>query len=262
MFLLFKLTLAPASILLATLIARRFGHGAAGFLSGFPVISGPIVAALIFSLPAEQVEGIARATLAASPATFAHIVAFAWLSRRLPWWGCLIGATAAFFAAGALTTAAWMPGAVQLVLAIAGPFVALAAMPRASTVTGAVPVPRIEIAMRVAGTFVLAAAVLLSAQHVSAAVSGLLLAWPISGTILPGFTLPAYGHPATVTLLRGLSIGLAGFVWFYVALAFLLGAGVGGFVAFVAAALVSGIVGVLSHRKSRLDTSSSPSHCE
>jgi len=248
MLLLFKLTLAPASILLATLIAQRFGHGASGFLSGFPVISGPIVAVLMFSLPAEQVEGIARATTAASPATFAHIVAFAWLSRWLPWWACLAGAAAAFFAVGALTTASWVPGGMQLALAIAGPFVALAAMPLASAVTGAVPVPRIEVAMRVAGTFVLAATVILSAQHVPALVSGLLLAWPISGTILPSFTLPAYGHSATVTLLRGLSVGLAGFVWFYVALAFLLGAGVAGVGAFVAAALVSGLVGVLFKR--------------
>jgi hypothetical protein len=121
-------------------------------------------------------------------------------------------------------------------------------MPLASAVTGSVPVPRIEVAMRVAGTFVLAATVILSAQHVPALVSGLLLAWPISGTILPSFTLPAYGHLATVTLLRGLSVGLAGFVWFYVALAFLLGAGVAGVGAFVAAALVSGVVGVLFKR--------------
>ena len=245
MILLFKLTLAPASILLATLVAQRFGHGASGFLSGFPVISGPIVAVLMFSLPAEQVEGIARATLAASPATFAHIVAFAWLSQRLPWWGCLIGAAAAFFGVGALTTSSSVPDVLQVVLAIVGPFAAVAAMPRAGAVVGAVPVPRIEIAMRVAVTFVLAATVILGAPHVPAVASGLLLAWPISGTILPCFTLPAYGHAATVTLLRGLAVGLAGFVWFYVALAFLLGAGVGGVVAFVAAALTAGVVGWL-----------------
>lgn len=246
MILLFKLALAPTSVLLATLAGRRFGHGVSGFLSGFPVISGPIIAALMFSLSPEEVEDIGRATLAASPAAFAHIVAFAWLSRRLPWWGCLAGAAVAFFAAGALSTGPWMPpGAAQVALALASPFVALAAMPRARAVVGAVPVPRIEIAMRVAGTFVLAATVLLSAEHVPAAVSGLLLAWPISGTILPCFTLPAYGHAATVTLLRGLAVGLVGFVSFYIALVFLLDAGVAGFVAFFAAAAASAVVGWL-----------------
>lgn len=265
MILLLKLALAPTSILLATLAARRFGHGVAGLLSGFPVIAAPIVAALMFELGSADIEGIGRATLAACPAAIAHIVSFAWLSRRWSWWACLAGAALAFFAAGAVTTAPWMPGAAQIALAIAGPFVALRAMPRVPAAVGAVPVPRLEIAMRVVATFLLAAAVVLSAQHVPAAVSGLLLAWPISGSILPSFTLPAYGHAATVTLLRGFAIGLVGFVTFFVALVFLLDAGSPKFVALFAAAIASGAMGWLVNRlqrKSRLDTSSSPSHRE
>ncbi len=246
--LLLKLALAPASILLATLAARRFGHGVAGLLSGFPVIAGPIIFALMFELAAVEIEGVARATLAACPAAIAHIVTFAWLSRRFSWGACLVGAAVAFVAVGAVTTAAWMPGAVQIALAIAGPFVALRLMPRVHAVMGAVPVPRLEIVMRLVATFVLAAAVLLSAQHVPAAISGLLLAWPISGSILPSFTLPVHGHAATVTLLRGFAIGLVGFVSFFVALVALLVAGVPKFVAFVVAAGVSAGAGWLVHR--------------
>lgn len=246
--LLLKLALAPTSILLATLAARRFGHRLAGVLSGFPVIAGPVVFALMFELAPAEIEGIARATLAACPAAIAHIVTFAWLSRRLAWWGCLSGAAIAFFAVGALTTAPWMPGAVQIALAIAGPFVALRVMPRAPAVVGAVPVPRLEIVMRVAATFVLAAAVVLSAERVPAVVSGLLLAWPISGSILPSFTLPVYGHAATVTLLRGFAIGLVGFVTFFVALLALLVAGVPNFGAFFVAAAMSAGTGWLVDR--------------
>ncbi len=241
--LLLKLALAPASILLATLAARRFDHRVAGLLSGFPLIAGPIVFALMFELAPAQVEGVARATLAACPAAIAHIVTFAWLSRRLAWWACLAGAAIAFLVVGTLTTAAWMPGVVQIALAIAGPFVALRAMPRVRAIVGAVPVPRLEILMRVVATFVLAAAVLLSAQHVPAAVSGLLLAWPISGSILPSFTLPVYGHAATVTLLRGFAIGLVGFVSFFVGLLALLVAGVPKFIAFFVATGVSASAG-------------------
>lgn len=246
--LLLKLALAPTSILLATLAARRFGHGVAGLLSGFPLIAGPIVFALMFELAPAQVEGVARATLAACPAAIAHIVTFAWLSRRFAWWACLAGAAIAFFVVGAWTTAGWMPAAVQTVLAIAGPFVALRVMPRVPAIVGAVPVPRLEVLMRVVATFLLAAAVLLSAQHVPAAVSGLLLAWPISGSILPSFTLPVHGHAATVTLLRGFAIGLVGFVTFFVGLVALLAAGVPPFVAFLAAAVVSAGTGWLVHR--------------
>ncbi len=243
MILLLKLALAPTSILLATLASRRFGHRVAGLLSGFPVIAAPIVAALMFELDAAEIEGIGRATLAACPAAIAHIVTFAWLSRRRSWWACLAGAAVAFFGVGLVTTSSWMPGAVQVALAIAGPFVALRAMPRAPPAVGAVPVPNLEIAMRVAATLLLAAAVVLSAQRVPAVVSGLLLAWPISGSILPSFTLPAYGHAATVTLLRGFAIGLVGFVTFFVALVFLLDAGVANFPAFFAATGASAAAG-------------------
>ena len=123
--------------------------------------------------------------------------------------------------------------------------------------------------MRVVATFLLAAAVVLSAQQVPAAVSGLLLAWPISGSILPSFTLPAHGHAATVTLLRGFAIGLVGFVTFFVALVFLLDAGMANAIAFVVASGASALMGWVvnrikgrSQRKSRLETSSSPSHRE
>jgi hypothetical protein len=251
MILLLKLALAPTSILLATLASRRFGHGVAGLLSGFPVIAAPIIAALMFELAPVEIEGIGRATLAACPAAIAHIVTFAWLSRRWRWWACLAGAAMAFFTVGAVTTASWMPGAAQIALAIAGPFVALRAMPRVPAAVGAVPVPRQEITMRVVATFLLAAAVVLSAQHVPAVVSGLLLAWPISGSILPSFTLPAYGHAATVTLLRGFAIGLVGFVTFFVALVSLLDAGAANFVAFSIAAGASAFMGWAVNRLRR-----------
>ena len=257
MILLLKLALAPTSILLATLAARRFGHGVSGLLSGFPIIAGPIIVALMFELRPAQVADIGLATLAASPASMAHIVTFAWLSRRLPWWQCLLGAGLAFFAVGAVTTAPWMPTAVQVCLAIAGPFVALLVMPRVPALAGPPggrpgggggPPPRLEVMMRVAATFVLAGVIVVSAEHVPAAISGLLLAWPISGSILPSFTVSAYGHAATVTLLRGFAIGLVGFVTFFVALSALLLAWDANAPAFLVAAALSGMAGWTVHR--------------
>lgn len=246
--LLLKLALVPASILLATLAARRFGHAVSGLLAGFPIIGGPIVVALMFDLPPAEVADIAQATLAACPAAIAHIVTFAWLSRRLPWWGCLAGAAAAFFAVGSITTSGWMPAALAAALALAGPWVAWALMPRVAVTSGAVHVPRGEILLRVGAAFLLAAAILLSAEHVPAAVSGLMLAWPISGSILPSFTLSAHGHPAAVTLLRGFAIGLVGFVVFFAALVVLLRLWDASLPAFVASTALSVLAGWTVHR--------------
>lgn len=246
--LLLKLALVPTSILLATLAARRFGHAISGLLAGFPIIGGPIIAALMIDLPPDQVADIGQATLAACPGTVAHIVTFAWLSRRLPWWGCLAGAALAFFAVGSLSTASWMPAGLTIALALAGPWIAWAAMPRMRSAGGAVDVPRGEILMRVGAGFLLAAAIVLSAERVPAAVSGLMLAWPISGSILPAFTLPVHGHAATVTLLRGFALGMTGFVVFFVALVGLLRSWDANLPAFLAATALSGLAGWAMHR--------------
>ncbi|WP_437766447.1 hypothetical protein WMF27_24495 [Sorangium sp. So ce281] len=57
-----------------------------------------------------------------------------------------------------------------------------------------------------------------SAGAAPAGVSGLLLAIPITGNVLPCFTLPRHGAAATVTLLRGFVRGLLGFASFFAAL--------------------------------------------
>ena len=56
------------------------------------------------------------------------------------------------------------------------------------------------------------------------AVSGILLAVPITGTVLPCFTLQRYGAAATASLMTGFLQGLHGFTAFFLALYWTLGA--------------------------------------
>jgi hypothetical protein len=56
------------------------------------------------------------------------------------------------------------------------------------------------------------------ASVLPAALSGLLLALPIAGNVLPCFTLPRYGAAATVSLVAGFARGVYGFVAFFIAL--------------------------------------------
>jgi hypothetical protein len=102
--------------------------------------------------------------------------------------------------------------------------------------------------MRVGAAVALAAVILLGADTLPARVSGLLLAFPITGSILPSFTLPAYGHPATVNLLRGFANGLIGFAAFFLALPALLGAGASRAAAFLAALSAAVLAAWLVHR--------------
>ncbi len=97
------------------------------------------------------------------------------------------------------------------------------AMPRLRIAPGAVDIPHVELACRVAAAMFVAWLIMRSAGVAPAALSGLLLAVPITGNVLPCFTLPRYGAAATVALLRGFVRGLSGFCAFFVTLYVALG---------------------------------------
>jgi len=96
-----------------------------------------------------------------------------------------------------------------------------------------------ELRLRVAAAFALAAAILWSAPILGPVASGVLLSMPITGSILPPFTLALYGHDALARLARGFVVGLSGFTAFFLVVAAALPAwGIGAaFIAAVAAAL-------------------------
>lgn len=223
--LLLKLSLVPAAVLIATLAARRYGHAISGLLAGLPMIAAPITAMLLLDHEPAHVAGIATATLASVPASIAFIVAYAWASRRLSWWQCLALASVAYVTTGTLTTMPGLPAATPFIAALAGPPVGLALMPRPKAQQILPHVPNLEVFFRLLLATLLAAAVIIGAEHFPTRVSGLLLAWPINGTVLPSFTLPLYGHAATVVLLRGFATGLIGFVTFFCVLVAALAAG-------------------------------------
>lgn len=218
-----KLSLVAATIWLATLVTRRLGHALGGALSGMPMILAPILGVLLIDLPVAQVQAIALATLACVPATVLFIVVYGRACTRWPWPVCLLMATAMFLlAASALTQVVRSAGWVIAMAAVA-PGLGLWALARPEHVGGAVPIPRSELAWRLGAAIAMAGAVMLSADALPARVSGLLLAVPIAGSILPSFTLPRHGGQATVALLRGFAMGLHGFVVFLVGLYVALG---------------------------------------
>ncbi len=215
---LLKLLLVAASALLSSLAARRFGHAVGGTLAGLPMIAGPIMGFVLASTPTDGVRAIALATLVCLPATVAHLVTFAWSGTRLPWWLALALANVLFFGTGTLMPRLGLPPAAACALA----FAALAggghAMPRLRIAPGAVDIPHVEMACRVAAALFVAWLIIRSAGAAPAALSGLLLAVPITGNVLPCFTLPRYGAAATVALLRGFVRGLSGFGAFFATL--------------------------------------------
>jgi hypothetical protein len=212
--LILKLGLIAASVCLASLAARRFGHAVGGALAGMPMIVGPLLGLLLLDHTAEQVQAIALGTLVCLPATLAHIVTFARCGFHRRWPICLAAANGAFLVLGSALLALNLPPLWVGALACVAPGLGAWAIPRRLVVAAPVPLPGVELAWRVLAAVTVAAVVILGAGVLPAAASGLLLAIPIAGNVLPCFTLPRHGAAATAALLQGFAWGLHGFVAF------------------------------------------------
>lgn len=248
---LLKLLLVAASALLSSLVAKRFGHAVGGTLAGLPMIAGPIMGFVLWATPVEGVRAIALATLVCLPATVAHLVSFAWSGTRWPWWLSLALANLVFFGLGMLMPQLGLPAWLVCLLALAVLALGGVAMPRLRIAPGAVDIPHAELACRVAAALLVAWAIIRSAGVAPAGFSGLLLAVPITGNVLPCFTLPRYGAAATVALLRGFVRGLSGFGAFFVTLYLGLAAwpaGVAYAAAWIAALVVASALYALQRR--------------
>jgi hypothetical protein len=223
MLLALKLALVAFSVLLSTQAARRFGHAVGGAVAGMPMIAAPISAILLVDLGAEPVRAIALATLACLPAAIAHIVTFSRAAQRFAWPVCLAMALGVYVVvAGVLAWQHW-PAFAVCAIALAAPAVGLKLAPRGGGAASPVPIPRSELVLRIAAALLMAAAIIVGSASLPAAISGLLLAVPITGSVLPCFTLPRHGRAATASLMHGFVQGLHGFAVFFVVLYLALG---------------------------------------
>jgi hypothetical protein len=219
----FKLALVAASILGATVAARRWGHAVSGLMAGLPMIVGPITAILLVDQSAERVRAILLATLQCQPAMLAHVLAFTHAARRWRWPACLLLANALYLALAWLLTRLDLGAAGAVALVLAAWWGVARAMPGTDgAATGRIEVPRSELWWRLCAALAVAAGVIQGAATMPAAWGGVLLAAPITGNVLPAFTLPRHGPQATALLLRGFVHGQLGFTAFVVAMVLLL----------------------------------------
>jgi hypothetical protein len=218
-----KLPLIGLAVWAASMASKRWGHRVGGWLAGMPVIVGPITGLLLVDLSPEQVRQAALATLVCQPALIVFLLVFAHTARWRRWGLSLPLALVAYGVTALALSSLARPEWVTVALALLSPELGRRAMPALSTHADApVPLPRSELAWRVAVALGVAAAVLGGASQLPPLWSGVLLAAPIAGAVLPCFTLPRHGADATVRMLSGFTRGQRGFVAFFVALLVLL----------------------------------------
>jgi hypothetical protein len=214
-----KLTLAPALVAVATVVARRLGHRAGGLVGGLPVVAGPIV--LIYAV--EQGEPFAAEAAAGGVLGIISLalfcLAYAACARR----GGVGVALAAGWGAFAASTAALSPVDPPLAVSALATLTAIAAgtalLRRAAAGHPAAGVSAELLPWRLGITAVLVVALTAAANDLSAHLAGLLAPFPIITAVLAGFTHAHAGPDAAIELLGGLVSALVCFLAFFTVLA-------------------------------------------
>lgn len=210
-----RLALVPAAVWLASLAARRWGHAVSGYLGGLPLIGGPITLFLAIDLGTEFAARSALFTLAAVLGQAAHLMAFAYAGRSRHWPLALAAGWASFFGVAFLVATLPMSPWVALALAVSGLVAAWRWLPPVRGDAAPPAIPPMELRLRLAAAFALAALILWAAPAFGPVVSGVLLSMPVTGSIMPPFTLALYGPGSLARLLRGFVVGLTGFSTFF-----------------------------------------------
>jgi hypothetical protein len=229
-----KLALVPLVVWLASVGGRRWGHAATGWISGLPLIAGPISIFLALDQGPQFAADAAAATLQVTGAAALHCFVFAHASRRFGWVASLLLGWISFITGAAALAAVPMPPLAGAGITAVALGAMLAKLPAVERVSGPLPIPGTELVVRVAAALAIAAAVTLGASLFGPRISGILLAFPITGSVLPAFALALHGSDATVRLLAGFLSGLVAFAAFHFVVAVALPA-LGPLVAFPAA---------------------------
>ena len=236
-----RLALVPAAVWLASLAARRWGHSVSGYLGGLPLIGGPITLFLALDLGTTFAANSALFTLGAVLGQGAHLMALAHVGQRRGWAAALAAGWAGFALAALFVTRLPLTVGLAFLLAVGALAAAWRWLPRVHGESARPSIPPMELRLRLVAAFALAGLILWSAPVFGPMVSGILLSLPITGSIMPPFTLALYGSAALTRLVRGFVVGLSGFTAFFFVVASTLVAWgiVASFASAVAAALAA-----------------------
>jgi hypothetical protein len=216
-----KLILAPAFVVGASLIARRFGPRVGGLFGGLPVVAGPILLVLAIVHDAAFAQRSATTSLLGLVSLAAFVVAYGFAAAGARRWPAALAlAWAAFLATTALASLVHVAPVPALACALVGFIVARAVLPNPAepaespSVTSTVARPAWDLPVRAACAAVMVLAITGASAGLGPRLSGLLAPSPIITTVLAAFTHAQVGRDATLRLLRGMLLGFYAFALF------------------------------------------------
>jgi hypothetical protein len=217
-----KLFLVPGLIYAVTLAGRQWGPIVAGWLSAFPIVSGPILLAVTLEHGSDFGASASEGTLLAVVAILIFSLGYAWASNKFGVFGSMASALAAYIVA--------VMGLQSIHLSIFGCFatvifvllIAPKCFPQVPAQSATSQANRGDLPWRMLAGAMLVLFVTFAAGRLGARLSGFLAMFPVLSTVLVGFSHRYSGRAFAVALLRGMVFGYFAFATFCLVVSVLL----------------------------------------
>lgn len=215
MIVLFKITIPPLLVAMASLAARWWGPTVGGLLVGMPWMTGPVLVFLALDKGTDfaigACTGIELGVICVAP----FMLAYGMVSSFARWPASLAAAVAAFGISGwaIQDVALSLPAAAAA--AMASLSVVYLLLPRPQTPSVSRPLPWWDIPARMLASLLLVAVIMLSADALGPRLSGIVSTYPAMVTVVCAFTHRQWGLDAVRHMLRGITLALLGFVIFF-----------------------------------------------
>jgi hypothetical protein len=209
-----KLIVTPLMILAASLVGRRWGDAAGGWLVGLPLTSGPVAVFLAVEHGPGFAAEASAGSLAGVVAQAGFCLGYAFAAPR-GWPAGLLAGAGAFAASAVALQAGQLAPAILFALALVALVVTLRLLPRDFRPPGPAAAPWWEVPARMALVTALVVAVTSFASLLGARASGIVATFPLIGAALGVFAHRAHGPRAGVAVLRAMASALFAFAFFF-----------------------------------------------
>jgi hypothetical protein len=212
--LILKLVLVPALIGAITLAGRRWGPAVAGWLSGFPIVTGPILLFVALERGPEFAAVTAAGALSGGLAWMSFALGYAWVATRMSWRIALLASLCAYLVVGVALILAAPPFALIVVMLMAAVLFAPLLFPRPTEPIGPATSSSVELGARMLAGGLMTVAVTHLSPALGPKFSGLLAVFPVMGIVLAAFSHRTSGNIFTIRLLRSMVYGFYAFTAF------------------------------------------------
>jgi hypothetical protein len=216
-----KILLSTALVAAATLVQRRYGHRASGFLVGLPITTSPYLLLVAIEHGAMFTTHSAQGVLQGQVALVLFIAAYAHAPSTWPWWLTLGSATALCLLVTVLISQRLFPPLLTLVVLVVLWWLATKLWPATSLGAARAEDASWELLVRLLVTLGILVGLTQIAPSLGATLAGGLATLPVISIVLCGATHRRFGPTGPRQFLRGLLISLPGATTFSLTVALL-----------------------------------------